>query len=185
MLQGSPSIPGVGSPRGIFPREAHHALLEALCVGFFLARVSPISPWKLAQPLDNGRHSPSLVSLVSHATPRGERRRLLDLLLRPASPAGVPATNSSFASGDSPLPVPLHLLAPMLGFLLSSPHTFSCRSCKKSRSWEPYGDYEGPDVELRGHFVGMYALLRIAPRTHTHLGTRASTILLCRLSSLY
>jgi len=34
-LQGSPSIPGVGSPCEIFPREAHHVLLEALWVGFF------------------------------------------------------------------------------------------------------------------------------------------------------
>jgi len=51
---------------------------------------------------------------------------------------------------------------------------------------EPYGGCEGPDVELRGHFVRMYALLlHIAPRTHTHLGTRTSAILLCRLSSLY
>jgi len=156
------------------------------CAWGFFARVSPISPWKLARPLDNGRRSPSLVSLASHATPRGERRRRrLDLLLRPASPSGVPAANSSFASGDSSLPAPLHLLASMLGFLLSSPHTFSCRSCKKSRSGEPYGGCEGPNVELQGHFVGMYALLRIAPRTHTHLGTRTSAILLCRLSGLY
>ena len=116
------------------------------CAWGFLARVSPISPWKLARPLDNWRRSPSLVSLTSHATPRGERprRRRLDLLLRPASPSGVPAANSSFASGDSPLPVPLHLLAPMLGFLLSSPHTFSCRSCKKSQSWEPTAAVRDP-----------------------------------------
>ena len=175
-------------PTRIFSTQSPSCAFGSLVRGVFLARVSPISPWKLARPLDNGRRSPSLVSLTSHATPRGECRRLLDLLLRPASPSGVPAANSSFASGDSPLPVPLHLLAPTLRFLLSSPHTFSCRSCKKSRSGEPYGGCEGPDVELRGHFVGMYALLlRIAPRTHTHthLGTRTSIILLCRLSSLY
>ena len=143
-------------------------------------------PGKPNFPVEVGpasRHRAPLPSLVSlGATPRGrevERRTPPP----PGFPPGVPAAISSFASGDSPLPVPLHLLAPMLGFLLSSPHTFSCRSCKKSRSGEPYGGCEGPDVELRGYFVGM--LLRIAPRTHTHLGTRTSAILLCRLSGLY
>ena len=47
---------------------------------------------------------------------------------------------------------------PLLGFLLSSPHTVSYRSCEKSRPGEPCGGREGPGVELRGHFIGMYAL---------------------------
>jgi len=104
-------------------------------------------PGKPNFPVEAGpasRHRAPLPSLVSlGATPRGrevERRTPPP----PGSPPGVPAAISSFASGDSPLPVPLHLLAPMLGFLLSSPHTFSCRSCKKSRSREPTAAVRDP-----------------------------------------
>jgi len=138
---GTPSIPGVGSPRGILPREAHHALLEALCVGFF-------GPGKPNFPVEAGpasRHRAPLPSLVSlGATPRGREVERRTPPPPPGSPPGVPAAISSFASGDSPLPVPLHLLAPMLGFLLSSPHTFSCRSCKKLRSREPTAAVRDP-----------------------------------------
>ena len=116
----------------------------------FPARVSPISPWNQARPTDIGEKSPRPAvprGLVSRSTPRGAEVEValppapapaLDLLLQPCddsfSSAGVP-TASSFASGDFPLPVPSHLLAPMLGFLLSS-HLFLYILFKKFRGQE-------------------------------------------------
>ena len=112
----------------------------------FPARVSPISPWNQARPTDIGEKSPRPAvprGLVSRSTPRGAEAEVppppaLDLLLQPCddsfSSAGVPAV-SSFASGDSPLPVPSHLLAPKLGFLLSS-HLFLYILLKKIRGQE-------------------------------------------------
>ena len=110
----------------------------------FPARVSPISLWNHARPMDIGEKSPS-GRPSSHARLREVEAEVppapapaLDLLLQPRddniSSASVPAA-SSFASGDSPLPVPSHLLAPKLGFLLSS-HLFLYILLKKIRGQE-------------------------------------------------
>jgi len=106
----------------------------------FPAQVSPISLWNHARPTDIGEKSPS-GRPSSHARLReveAEVPPALDLLFQPRddniSSTSVPAA-SSFASGDSPLPVPSHLLSPMLGFLLSS-HLFLYILFKKIRGQE-------------------------------------------------
>ena len=106
----------------------------------FPARVSPISPWNQARPTDIGEKSPS-GRPSSHARlheVEAEVPPALDLLFQPRddniSSTSVPAA-SSFESGDSPLPVPLHLLAPTLVFLLSS-HLFLYILLKKIRGQE-------------------------------------------------
>ena len=106
----------------------------------FPAQVSPISLWNHARPTDIGEKSPS-GRPSSHARLReveAEVPPALDLLFQPRddniSSTSVPAA-SSFASGDFPLPVPSHLLAPMLGFLLSS-HLFLYILFKKIRGQE-------------------------------------------------
>ena len=79
-LQGSPSIPGVGSPRRIFPREAHHALLEALCVGFFC-------PGKPNFPVETGPASRQRAALP---LPRLTRESCDSARRTPPPPPGSP-----------------------------------------------------------------------------------------------
>ena len=91
-----------GDPRQ-FPGSVAHAKFFHVkpimrfwkpCAWGFLARVSPISPWKLARPLDIGRRSPPSSRsgrLREDARSSGERRRrrldLLPVFLQPSPPS--------------------------------------------------------------------------------------------------
>ena len=139
----SPSFSRAGSPRGILPRGAQHETLEACYMGFS-GPCEPDIPVESHPAYGHRGEVPVRPSLVSLARLREVEAEVpppppaLDLLLQPRddsfSSAGVPAA-SSFASGDFPLPVPSHLLAPMLGFLLSS-HLFLYILFKKIRGQE-------------------------------------------------
>ena len=117
----------------------------------FAARVSPVSPRNRARPAHSGEKSPSrgVASLDPHLTPRGRaeerrRRRLIssDDLAMAASPP--PASLHDllvcirwFPLPSPPLPSP-RISLPVLGFLLSSPHTFFLwilLKQSKTRTW--------------------------------------------------
>jgi len=159
---GIPVTSRVGSPRGVCPRGVQYAHLEARSVGIY----GPGKPNFPVDPRPTYRHRGELP--VPHSSLRSSRTARSsggappppppDLLRRPRN--GKLPLRIRWCPPSLPVPC---ISLPLLGFLLSShllssPHTVSCRSCKKSRLGEPYGGRKRPDVELRGHFVGMYAL---------------------------